>query len=118
MAGGDAGCEATLRRYEERLGRALASVVNLVDPDVIVLGGGLSNMARLYENVPSQVAPHVFADRSATPIRPPRHGDSSGVRGAAWLEHARGRQLAATTMASPSAAIVAVRPQARANSPV
>ena len=82
---GDAGCEATLARYEERLGRALAGVVNLLDPDVIVLGGGLSNLARLYEGVPERWGAWVFSDRVDTPLRPPQHGDSSGVRGAAWL---------------------------------
>lgn len=82
---GDATCEATLRRYEERLGRALASVINILDPEVIVLGGGLSNLQRLYRNLPARCAPHVFADRFSTRFLPPLHGDSSGVRGAAWL---------------------------------
>lgn len=84
-AGGDAACEATLQRYEARLGRALAGVINLLDPQVIVLGGGLSNMTRLYRNLPGACAPHVFSDTCATRIVPPSHGDSSGVRGAAWL---------------------------------
>lgn len=83
---GDPGCEATLRRYEERLGRALAGVINLLDPDVIVLGGGLSNLARLYRNLPACCGPHVFSDVFRTRIVPPRHRDSSGVRGAARLE--------------------------------
>ena len=83
--GGDERCEATLGRYEDRLARALATVVNLLDPDVIVLGGGLSNLSRLYEAVPSRWSAWVFSDRVDTPLRPPRHGDSSGVRGAAWL---------------------------------
>ncbi|HEX6733822.1 MAG TPA: ROK family protein [Azonexus sp.] len=83
--GGDAACEATLQRYEERLGRALASVINLLDPEVIVLGGGLSNLQRLYRHLPARCAPHVFADTLNTRFRPPVHGDSSGVRGAAWL---------------------------------
>lgn len=82
---GDTGCEATLARYEQRLGRALASVINILDPDIIVLGGGLSGLARLYRNLPAQCAPHVFSDTFSTPIVPPMHGDSSGVRGAAWL---------------------------------
>ena len=82
---GDAGCATTLQRYEERLGRALASVINLLDPDVIVLGGGLSNCARLYRNLPACCGPHVFSDVFRTRIVPPRHGDSSGVRGAARL---------------------------------
>jgi len=76
---------ATLARHEERLGRALAHVVNIVDPHVIVLGGGLSNIERLYRNLPGLMRPFVFSDRMATRIVPPKHGDSSGVRGAAWL---------------------------------
>ena len=82
---GDAACEATLQRYENRLGRALAGVINLLDPQVIVLGGGLSKMARLYQNLPKCCGPHVFSDVFYTKILPPQHGDSSGVRGAAWL---------------------------------
>lgn len=82
---GDAACEASLRRYEARLGRALASVINILDPQVIVLGGGLSKMPRLYRNLPDCWAPHVFSDVCYTRILPPTHGDSSGVRGAAWL---------------------------------
>ena len=84
-ADGDERCEATLARYEERLTRALAVVVNLLDPDVIVLGGGLSNLTRLYERVQERWGAWVFSDRVDTPLRPPQHGDSSGVRGAAWL---------------------------------
>jgi len=82
---GDAACEATLARYEERLGRALAHIINVLDPDVIVLGGGMSNVARLYRNVPARLHPWVFSDRVDTRIVAHRHGDSSGVRGAAWL---------------------------------
>jgi len=82
---GDAACEATLARYESRLARGLASVVNLLDPDVIVLGGGLSNLGRLYRNVPPLLSRWVFTDTLSTRIAPPRHGDASGVRGAAWL---------------------------------
>lgn len=82
---GDAGCEATLQRYERRLARALAGVINLLDPDVIVLGGGLSALDRLYLNVPRLWVPHVFSDCIATRLSPPLHGDASGVRGAAWL---------------------------------
>ncbi len=82
---GDTDCEATLQRYEARLGRALAGVINLIDPDAIVLGGGLSNLQRLYRNLPAACRPHVFSPIFQTPIVPPRHGDSSGVRGAAWL---------------------------------
>ncbi|MDE2441458.1 MAG: ROK family protein [Betaproteobacteria bacterium] len=84
-ADGDSACEATLQRYEERLGRALAGVINILDPQVIVLGGGLSNMQRLYRNLPARCAPHVFSDAMYTRFLPPTHGDSSGVRGAAWL---------------------------------
>lgn len=84
-AAGDAACEATLQRYEARLARALAGVINLLDPDVIVLGGGLSSIGRLYDQVPRLWVPHVFSDRIVTRLCPPLHGDSSGVRGAAWL---------------------------------
>jgi fructokinase len=72
-------------RYEARLARSLAGVINLLDPDVIVLGGGVSNVARLYASVPRLWAAHVFSDRVATRLEKPTHGDSSGVRGAAWL---------------------------------
>jgi fructokinase len=72
-------------RYEERLARALAGVINILDPDVIVLGGGISNIPRLYANVPVLWRQHVFSDQVATRLAPPMHGDSSGVRGAAWL---------------------------------
>jgi fructokinase len=82
---GDAACEATLGRYEERLARALAHVVNILDPDVVVLGGGVSQVARLYESVPRLWQRWAFSDRVDTALRPPVHGDSSGVRGAAWL---------------------------------
>jgi fructokinase len=84
-AGGDPGAAATLARYEGRLARALASVINLLDPDVIVLGGGLSGLGGLYAVVPRLWAAWVFSDRIDTPLRPPIHGDASGVRGAAWL---------------------------------
>jgi fructokinase len=84
-AAGDAKAEAVLARYEERLARGLAHVINLLDPEVIVLGGGLSNIARLYENVPRLWGAFVFSDRVDTRLLPPVHGDSSGVRGAAWL---------------------------------
>lgn len=82
---GDAQCEASLARYEARLARSLATVINVLDPDVIVLGGGLSNIARLYETVPRLWGRHVFSDRVATRLARNAHGDSSGVRGAAWL---------------------------------
>jgi fructokinase len=79
------GDEAALARYERRLARALAGVVNILDPDVIVLGGGLSSIARLYESVPRLWNTHIFSDEVRTRLLPPRHGDASGVRGAAWL---------------------------------
>ena len=84
-AAGDAACEATLRRYETRLARALAVVINILDPDAIVLGGGLSNLDRLYANVPELWAAPVFSDHLSTRLLKSRHGDASGVRGAAWL---------------------------------
>jgi fructokinase len=74
-----------LQRYEERLARALAHVINILDPDTIVLGGGMSNMSRIYTAVPALWATWVFADRVETSLVRNAHGDSSGVRGAAWL---------------------------------
>jgi fructokinase len=74
-----------LERYEERLARALAGVINILDPDAIVLGGGISNVPRLYANVPLLWRSYVFSDQVATRLMPPVHGDASGVRGAAWL---------------------------------
>jgi fructokinase len=82
---GDAACRATVERYEERLARALAHVINLLDPDVIVLGGGMSNITRLYTEVPRRWGAWVFSDRVDTRLAQHRHGDSSGVRGAARL---------------------------------
>ncbi len=82
---GDAACEATLQRYEARLGRALAGIINILDPQIIVLGGGLSKLKRLYRNLPNCCGPQVFSDVFYNKILPPTHGDSSGVRGAAWL---------------------------------
>ena len=82
---GDAAAAASLARLEGRLARGLATVVNLLDPDVIVLGGGLSNIGRLYHTLPRLLGAWCFSDAVVTPIRPARHGDSSGVRGAAWL---------------------------------
>jgi predicted NBD/HSP70 family sugar kinase len=72
-------------RYELRLARSLSGVINVLDPDVIVLGGGLSNVRRLYANLPVRCKEFVFSDDIRTKIVPPVHGDSSGVRGAAWL---------------------------------
>ncbi|HKU67882.1 MAG TPA: ROK family protein [Candidatus Baltobacteraceae bacterium] len=80
-----AGDEAALEQYEDRLARALATIVNIVDPDVVVLGGGVSNIARLYENVPQLLPRYVFSDFVRTKLLQARHGDSSGVRGAAML---------------------------------
>lgn len=85
LRAGDAAARASLGRYLDRLARALAQVINLLDPDVIVLGGGMSNVAELYDALPARLAPQVFSDSLRTAIRPARHGDSSGVRGAAWL---------------------------------
>jgi fructokinase len=82
---GDAAAQATLERYAERLARALASVINILDPEAIVLGGGLSGIAMLYERVPELWQRFVFSDTVETRLVPPKHGDSSGVRGAAWL---------------------------------
>ena len=77
--------EKTMTRYEDRLARALAGVINVLDPDVIVLGGGMSNASRLYTEVPRLWAKHVFSDHVATRLVRNVHGDASGVRGAAWL---------------------------------
>lgn len=82
---GEAAAREALERYVERLARALASVINLLDPEVIVLGGGLSNLERLYREVPTLWGRWVFSDHVATRLLPPRFGDASGVRGAAWL---------------------------------
>jgi fructokinase len=85
MQARDPAAQASLSRYTGRLARALAHVVNLLDPDVIVLGGGMSNVQSLYPALPELMRRHVFSDVFNTPIRPALHGDSSGVRGAAWL---------------------------------
>ena len=84
---GDARAAASLDRYARRFARAIAAVINIVDPDVIVLGGGLSNIRGLYDDVPKWWGAHVFSDRVATRLVQARHGDASGVRGAAWLWH-------------------------------
>ncbi|MEP4377670.1 MAG: ROK family protein [Alphaproteobacteria bacterium] len=84
-AAGDAAATASLARLEDRLARGLAMIINIIDPDVIVLGGGLSNIACLYAHLPDLIGGHIFSDSISTPIRQARHGDSSGVRGAAWL---------------------------------
>lgn len=82
---GDGQAEAALLRYEHRLARGLAAILNVLDPDIVVLGGGMSNQDRLYRNVPKLWGAFVFSDTVATPLVKNRHGDSSGVRGAAWL---------------------------------
>ena len=83
--GSDPRAEQCLARYEQRMAKALAHVVNLFDPEVIVLGGGLSKIERLYRNVPRRWGGFVFSEHIGTRLRPPVHGDASGVRGAAWL---------------------------------
>ena len=85
MRAGDAAARATYEAYLDRLGRGIAAVVNILDPDVIVLGGGMSNIDELYADLPTRIEPHVFSDAFTTPVLKHRHGDSSGVRGAAWL---------------------------------
>jgi len=82
---GDAAARATMARFYERLARALATVINVVDPDVVVFGGGLSNIERLCDEVRARLPAHVFSDALTTELARNRHGDSSGVRGAAWL---------------------------------
>jgi fructokinase len=84
-ASGDAAAQAALDRHVDRLARGLAVIVNVLDPDVIVLGGGLSNMDHLYTAVPERIRRYVFSDFVTTPVVRNQHGDSSGVRGAAWL---------------------------------
>ena len=84
-AAGDRACEASLLRYEDRLARGLATIMNVVDPDVIVLGGGMSSLDRLYTAVPARWTEYAFSDRVDTRLVPPRHGPASGARGAAWL---------------------------------
>jgi fructokinase len=84
-AAGEPVANACLDLYADRLARGLTAVINIVDPDVIVLGGGLSNIARLYDELPARIAGYAFSDAIDTPIVRARHGDSSGVRGAAWL---------------------------------
>jgi fructokinase len=81
----DTDAEKVAQIYENRLARAIATAVNIIDPDVLVLGGGMSNLARLYKNLPTLVQKWTFGGEFTTPIRPAKHGDSSGVRGAAWL---------------------------------
>jgi len=82
---GDSQCKISLNEYSNRLARALAHVINILDPDVIVLGGGLSNCSILYQSVPKMWGQYVFSDRVDTRLVAPKYGDSSGARGAAWL---------------------------------
>jgi fructokinase len=82
---GDAQARACLDLYRDRLARGLASIINVVDPDVIVLGGGVSNIAALYDGLPALIARYAFSDGVETIVVRAAHGDSSGVRGAAWL---------------------------------
>lgn len=82
---GDAAAAAALDRYIDRLSRGLAVICDIIDPDVIVLGGGMSNVDALHERLPAAIAPHVFSDVFDTPVKKAAHGDSSGVRGAVWL---------------------------------
>jgi fructokinase len=82
---GDPQARACLADYHDRLARALATVINVLDPDIVVLGGGLSNMGDLYPSLRQRIGHYAFSDRIDTPIVPAKHGDSSGVRGAAWL---------------------------------
>jgi fructokinase len=82
---GDPSCAAAMERYQDRLARSLSTVINLLDPDVVVLGGGLSNVERLYAGLADRCKEYAFSDDLRTRIVPPLHGDSSGVRGAAWL---------------------------------
>ena len=82
---GDPDAEATMTRFEDRLARALATVINILDPAAVVLGGGLSGIQRLYRNVPPLLPEYVFSDTVQTALLAPEYGDSSGVRGAAWL---------------------------------
>ncbi len=84
-ARGDADAAATLARHTQRLARSLAHVINIADPDVVVLGGGLSKLSHLYADLPAAIAPHLFTDTPIVRVLPPRWGDASGVRGAAWL---------------------------------
>ena len=82
---GDFTAEASMRRHASRLARGLAHVINIFDPEVIVLGGGLSKLYHLYGELPDLISPHIFADAASVTIRQPKWGDASGVRGAAWL---------------------------------
>ena len=82
---GDGDAAAAIERFEDRLARGLAQVINVLDPDVIVIGGGVSRVEHLYEELPGRLPAYVFGGEVSTPILPAKYGDSSGVRGAAWL---------------------------------
>src|SRR5258708_37885823 len=82
---GEAAALAALERFEDRLTRSLAHLINLLDPDAIVVGGGASQIPRIYKNVSPRLKKYVFGHEADTPILPAKHGDASGVRGAAWL---------------------------------
>jgi fructokinase len=84
-AAGDAAAYASLGRHADRLARGLGTVVNVLDPDIIVIGGGLSHLVHLYGVLPGLMAPHVFGEDTRVRVAPPRWGDAGGVRGAAWL---------------------------------
>jgi fructokinase len=85
MRRGDAAARSSYQRLLDRLGRGLAGIINILDPDIIVLGGGLSNVRELYTDLPPYIMPQLFSEVLTTPIVAAQHGDSSGVRGAAWL---------------------------------
>lgn len=82
---GEASAQAAVDRYEDRLGRGLAHLINVLDPDVLVFGGGMSKVERIYRNLPRRIEQYVFGREAETPLLPAQYGDSSGVRGAAWL---------------------------------
>jgi fructokinase len=82
---GDPAAAAAVERLEDRLARGLAQVINILDPDVIVVGGGVSRVQHLYETVPKKLAAYVFGGEASTPVVQAMYGDASGVRGAAWL---------------------------------
>lgn len=84
---GDKDCQQAMKVYEDQMARGLSHVINILDPDVIILGGGMSNIKRLYKNVPKLWQQYIFSDHVSTKLLPPLHGDSSGVRGAAWLNN-------------------------------
>ncbi len=99
MRAGDSAARASFIRYADRLARSLAQVINLLDPDVIVLGGGMSNVSELYDEVPRRWGAWVFSDTVRTRLLPAQHGDSSGVRGAAWLWRDQLRSVAPSSSA-------------------